>query len=683
MVKKNYWILLLLKVAFFSLTIQPSFGQTYSPEEQAYIDSLKTVINNTDSHDTLKIIARYEFGETTLQLRIGYWDSLATDCQKLLKENSSQKIKKAVLPYLAEALNNVGYVYMNQGDALNALKYYQKSLKINEDLGGKDGIANTLNNIGMVYNNQGDIPKSLEYIHKALKIREEIGDKGGIAYSLNNIGYLYDIQGEPDKALDYYYKSLKIQQEINDKQGTALCLNNIGTIYQYQHNISKAVEFYTKSLKKYQEVGDKNGEALALNNIGAIYKDQNETDKALEFYNKSLKIREEISDKQGMCYSLHNIGRTYFYAGKLNEAKKYANRCLVLSQDLAYPENIRDAARLLSEIYEKEGKGMQALEMHKLYTKMKDSIINDETQKATIKQQAKYRYEKQKVVDDAQHEKRLAVAAEQRQKQQITIYAVTGGLALVILFSFFIYKRLQLTRKQKIIIQEQKEEVEKTNEELEIEKQNIELKALKAQINPHFIFNSLNSVQKHIINNNKEQAQYYLSKFGKIMRSTLENSEEKAIPIKTEKELLEMYVELEAKRLKNGIDFIINIDEDIDIYNLTIPPMLLQPFIENSIKHGIANLNKKGEITLKMEQDEENIVCTITDNGIGRSASALQKEKSVQTKHRSMGMEITQNRLRNIWKKYGEQHEIEIEDLVDDDEKPLGTSVKLVLPLEF
>ena len=678
--KTNRFIAFIFVASLFTMQ-QHSYAQSYSPAEQHYIDSLNSIINNPGSHDTLKIAARYEFGESTMQLRIGYWDSIAKDCQHLIKEDV--ELKKALLPYIAESYNNVGYVYMNQGDATNALKYYHKSLKTREDQGAKDGIANTLNNMGMVYFSQGDVPKSLEYIHKALKMREEIGDKGGIAYSLNNIGYIYDNQGEPDKALEYYFKSLKIQEETGDQQGTALCLNNIGTIYQYQHVLSKALKFYTKSLNIYREIGGKNGEALALNNIGAVYKDQHESDKALEFYNESLKIREAIDDKQGICYSLYNIGRTYYYMDKFDEAKKYANRDLALAREVGYPENIRDAAWLLSEIYEKEGKGMPALEMHKLYMQMKDSINNEATQKATIKQQAKYQYEKQKAIDDAENEKELAIAAEQKQKQKVIIYAIAGGLALVILFAFLIFKRLQLTRKQKVIIEEQKEKVEKTNEELEIEKQNIELKALKAQINPHFIFNSLNSVQKHIIDNNKELAHDYLTKFGKIMRSTLENSEEKSIPIKDEVELLEMYVELEAKRLKNGIDFNVIIDKNIDTYNLTIPPMLLQPFIENSIKHGIANLNAKGEITLKMVQEDDNLICTITDNGIGREASAAQKERSVQTKHRSMGMEITQNRLRNIWKKYDEQHEIEIEDPVDGEGKGTGTSVKLILPLEF
>ncbi|MCB0400779.1 MAG: tetratricopeptide repeat protein [Flavobacteriales bacterium] len=661
---------------------RPFVAQPYSQEEQRYVDSLKALINNERAHDTLRLAARYEYGESTMQLRVGYWDSLAVTCLTLLDELPGQ-VQKTVRIYLAESYNNVGYVYMNQGDAHQAIRYYQKSLDARKPGDSKSGTANTLNNLGMVYFNQGDVSKSLEHIHQALKMREAIGDQSGIAYSLNNLGYIYDNQGEPEKALNYYFKALAIQEEIQDKRGMALSYNNIGSIYQFQKNTEKALENYQKGIGLFREIGDKNGEALALNNIGAVYKENQETKQALDYYNRSLALREEIDDKQGMSYSLHNIGRTYFYAGFYSEAQRYAVRALGIAREIGYPENIRDAALLLAEVYEKQGKGMDALHMQQLYMQMKDSINNEATQRATLKQQARYEYEKQKTIDDAAHEKQLAVAFEQEQKQQVIIYAVIGGLLLVLLFSVLIYKRLQLTRRQKQIIEEQKQQVEQANEELEIEKQNIELKALKAQINPHFIFNALNSVQKHIIDNNKEQAHDYLAKFGKIMRSTLENSEMKAIPIKEELELLTTYVELESKRVKNGIEFHIELDEQIDEYNSTIPPMLIQPFIENAIRHGISNLEQKGEIRLTLKQEDDKLTCIVIDNGIGREASMKRKQQSVQAQHRSMGMEITRNRLRNLWKKHGEQHDIEIEDLWDRNGNSLGTTVKITLPLDF
>lgn len=653
-----------------------SFSYAYTEDELRQIDSLRAALNDPGTHDTSKIVARYELGELTMQLRPGYWDSLATDCRILYRSAQSFPEKIALLNYFAESYNNLGYVYMNQGESSKALMYYNRALKIQERLGSKDGYANTSNNLGQAYYFLGDVPNAIKYLHKALRLREALGDKEGIAYSLNNLGYIYGEQGEPGKALEYYLKALTNQDTIHANSGMALLLNNIGTVYQSQGNIQKALEHYIKSLKIYRYIGDKSGEAMTLHNMAAIHVERNEPDSALKYYVKSLEIRESIGEKQGEAYTLNNIGRVYFRNGQLEQARRYVQKALDVSNKIGYPENIRDASLLLADIYEKEGKGMQALKMHKRYVQMRDSINNVETREATIRQQARYSYEKQKSIDDAEHEKQLEIATEREKRQKVVTYAIAGGLGLVAIFLIFVFNRLRITRKQKQVIQQ-------TNQELEIEKQHVELKALKAQINPHFIFNSLNSVQKYIMNDSKEMAQEYLSKFGKIMRSTLEHSEESAIPISDEVTLLKMYVELESKRLKYGIDFKVNIDDSIDAYNITIPPMLLQPFIENAIKHGISHIEERGLITLNMRLNEDRLVCVVTDNGIGRKASALKQQQSVSTHHRSMGMEITGNRLQNIWRKYGEEHDIEISDVIDKDGKVSGTSVKLVLPFTF
>jgi len=381
---------------------------------------------------------------------------------------------------IALSLNNIGFIYNHQGDIPKALEYCHKSLKIEEEIGNKEGIAASLNNIGIIYDNQGDIPKALEYYHKSLKIEEEIGNKKGIALSLNNIGYVYDNQGDIPKALEYYHKSLKIEEEIGHKEGIAASLNNIGSIYDDQGDIPKALEYYHKSLKIEEEIGNKEGIATSLNNIGRIYDDQGDIPKALEYHHKSLKIEEEISDKEGIATSLNNIGGIEFEKGSnsgIAAAKQRFLKSLEIAKELGYPGLISDASSYLSKVYEKQGKGMLALEMHKLHIKMKDSLNNEETQKASAQQQAKYAYEKQKtidaaahekqkVVDDAEHDKLLAVEQEEKEKQQILTGAAAGGLGLVVVFLFFVINRLKVTRKQKTVIEQQKEVVEEAHQEI-------------------------------------------------------------------------------------------------------------------------------------------------------------------------------------------------------------------------
>ncbi|RLD22997.1 MAG: hypothetical protein DRI54_07905 [Bacteroidetes bacterium] len=439
-------------------------------------------------------------------MRISYWDSLATRASSIeLKKTEAAalnnvgyiykhqgNIPKAIEFYrkslkiqdeigdkygMAHSLNNVGRIYENQGDISNALAYYHESLSLMEDIGDKKGMAYPLNNIGEIYKNQGNIPKALEYFHKSLKIQEDIGDNHGIAAGLNNIALVYNQQGDIPKALDYHNKSLKIFKDIGYKANIGISLNNIGIIYESKGDLLKALDYFNQSLKIHEEIGDKQGVASSMNLIGSVYKklaDKSDAQgrdtllsKSLTYFNQSLQIREAMGNKEGTAYTLNYIGVIMFNMGKIHEAQKFAQQSLTISQKIGFPVRIKDAAKLLSQIYEKQNKGMQALEMHQLYITMRDSIYNQETQKATAQQQAKYEYEKQKVIDDAENDKLLAIEKEEKEKQQIITATTAGGLGLVMVFLFFVYNRLKVTRKQKTVIEEQKEKVEKQRDVIE------------------------------------------------------------------------------------------------------------------------------------------------------------------------------------------------------------------------
>jgi serine phosphatase RsbU (regulator of sigma subunit) len=448
-------------------------AQNFSAEDQHQIDSLNQVIANSNSPDTSLSGAYVALSEI---LYVSNIDTIIPLCEKAkiiaekaLKGNPSAQTKKSLLKNLAAALNNIGYVYNSHGDIAKALAYYHKSLKIREEIGDKEGIANSLNNIGMIYDNQGDIPKALEYYHKSLKIQEEIGEKIGIARSLNNIGVIYYNQEDIPKALTYYHKALTIREEIGKKIGIARSLNNIGMVYKFQGDLPKALEYFHKSLNIQEEIDNKQGIATNLNNIGIIYSNQRDIPKALAYFHKSLKIREEIGYKKGIASSLNNIGSIELEKGSdsgIAKAKQYSLKALEIAQELGYPDLISLASSNLSKVYEKQGKGMKALEMHKLYVQMRDSINNEVTQKASIQQGAKYAFEKVQAVKDAEHEKQLAIEKEAKAKQQVITAATGGGLGLVAIFLLFVMNRLKVTRKQKAVIEQQKEVVEEAHQEI-------------------------------------------------------------------------------------------------------------------------------------------------------------------------------------------------------------------------
>lgn len=221
---------------------------------------------------------------------------------------------------------------------------------------------------------------------------------------------------------------------------------------------------------------------------------------------------------------------------------------------------------------------------------------------------------------------------------------------------------------------------EKRKTELNKKIAHLESQALRAQMNPHFIFNTLSSIQHYISNNDTDAALKYLSKFAKLMRKIMDNSKLKLISVGEELNALELYLELEVMRFNHKFEYSINVDKTIDQNYDRIPSMLIQPYVENSIIHGLLPKDGEGRIIIDLQRQGETILCTIEDNGIGREQSKEFKKNRVQ-QHKSMGMSITQERLDVLNSSLKSNLNAEIIDLYDNG-KPAGTKVRLVIPLE-
>ncbi len=446
------------------------FSQAYSPEEQNTIDSLNRVINDPSSHDTTKALMYLHLSGI---LYVANMDTMIPLCNKIiyladdnLLKNPPDNIKNTFLRVLSGAYNNIGFVYWSKGNIEKALFYLHLSLEQVKKEGNKKGLAIGLNNIGSIYENQGNIGKALDYMHKSLRLEEELGDKDGIATSLHNIAGIYKDQGDSEKAMDYYNKGLALLTEVKNRIGMASSYNSIGSLYDDMGDKEKALEFYFKALNIQKEIGNKPGKSNCLNNIGFIYFEMGDIDNALVYYYKSLEIREVEEDKDGIIGSSLGIAKALLSKGNATLAKKYALNAFKLSKEIGFPKHIKPSAQILSEIFEKENNKSEALEMLKLFITMSDSINNEDTKKATLKEQAKYEYEKQKLIDDSKHDKLIAIEKEEKEKQQILIYAIVFGLILVIIFLLFVFNRLKITRKQKNTIEQAHIELEEKNEEI-------------------------------------------------------------------------------------------------------------------------------------------------------------------------------------------------------------------------
>ncbi len=251
--------------------------------------------------------------------------------------------------------------------------------------------------------------------------------------------------------------------------------------------------------------------------------------------------------------------------------------------------------------------------------------------------------------------------------QQIWFYIFLAAL-LITFFILFYNIRLKNMRKK----EESKRHIMQKISELET-------KALQAQMNPHFLFNSINSIQNYILDNDVDEALVYLNSFSRIIRMTLEFVDKKYISLDDELNYLNHYINLENMRFDGLCDFIIDIDNKIETETTLIPPMLLQPIIENSIKHGVMPLKKKGIIKLEVVKTSNiSFKCIIEDNGIGRKESA--KISKQDYKNESIGLKITKDRLDILNEGKGTQFDIKIIDLFDENNQPKGTRVELSFP---
>lgn len=223
---------------------------------------------------------------------------------------------------------------------------------------------------------------------------------------------------------------------------------------------------------------------------------------------------------------------------------------------------------------------------------------------------------------------------------------------------------------------------EQLRAEFEKRLSDIEMNALRSQMNPHFIFNCLNSIDYYILKNETEQASNYLNRFSRLIRLILQNSRVEYVHLKDELEALKLYIEMESLRFHQRFEYFIEVEEGLPLMEIELPPMLLQPYVENAIWHGLLHSSEQGKLCLKICRQNSNLACIIEDNGIGRDAARRLRSKTA-TRKKSMGMQITQDRIGLINRLYNANASVKVVDKTDASGKPAGTRVELNIPMHW
>ncbi|MEM5566831.1 histidine kinase [Psychroserpens sp. AS72] len=529
------------------------------------------------------------------------------------------------------------------------MDYNLKTLEVSKRLNYKKGIVLANNSLGIIQHYfLSDPLNALDYYQSAYKAIENDPKLKKYAVGvLTNIGLINYEQQEYDKALKTFKTLLDYPQYRTNTYF------NIGNIYGHQKKLDSSIYYYKEAIAEANKDNSVLHIANIKSNLGLVQTNAGYLEDGLVSTNESLKLVEEHKLEVLKVSAYVNAAEVYLANNAIEKAEYYATNALQLNEALNNMATKNTALATLANVYERKGNYEKALKAFKEHVVLKDSVINADRKLEISRKEIQY---------EADKDRAIAQVEIERQKS-IKNASIIGGSLFILasLIGFMLYRRKQ-------------DAVAKTKEaEFNAKVSDTELKALRSQMNPHFIFNSLNSIGDYILKNDTQSASDYLGKFAKLMRLTLENSEKSEILLSEDISLLKTYLDIECKRFENKFDYTIEVDDALDPENIMIPPMILQPFLENSIIHGLSTTTK-GHIVIAFKDMNEMIICSVDDNGVGREKTS---SNGASENRKSMGMAITKSRIDIINKVKNTKGDVKIID------KSQGTRIEVTLPLQL
>ncbi len=636
---------LLLFVCFFSVSFQGK-SQDIPDSFKKTIDSLVT--NAPTDYQSLHKVLRKNRNDSLL---MRYFSKIAATNTYAAGE--------------VYALNELGRKYRNTTQYSKAISLHQEALDVATKANNLEFKVSSLNNLGVVFRRMSSIRTAMDYNQKALELAESVKNpsislKRSINISHNCIGNLYQELGQFDRAISQFERSLILEKELDNPLGQAINHQNIGECQEALGLLDKALSEYRTSLAFNETINNDMGRVICNTSIAQIYIKQNQPDKAISLLTPTLMKAKKLDDGFLIAPVHINLGWAKSLLKRYNEAEENILRGLKLSEKYHLERYAAKACKLASELYQNQGSFEKALTYNLKAEQLEDEISNESTLRYVNDIMVRYDSQKKsteiEVLAKENENVRLAL------RKNRTILLITSlALALLAGIFYILYRQFQLKNEKKVLTLEQS--------------------MLRSQMNPHFLFNSLNSIKLYIINNEQKNAVHYLNKFSKLVRKILEASSLKEIPLAEELETVELYMNIENIRFSNEIDFKININDDIDPHTIKIPSLILQPFLENALWHGLSSKTGAKQIELNVQKgnNDSYINISITDNGIGRAASEQIKLNKV-LKRNSVGIAITKERLANFSRDYLNSFHLEIIDLFTKDGSANGTTVLLHIP---
>ncbi|WP_235294390.1 tetratricopeptide repeat-containing sensor histidine kinase [Portibacter lacus] len=558
----------------------------------------------------------------------------------------------------ASGVGNAAFVLSELGDKVGALNLIKQNLTISRNTGDIRDLSDHTYNLASMYADLGMRDSSIVYFEKTLEIDRNSENHHGMIYNMQMLMEQYLLSGNYETVLSLCEECILISQEVENKKSEPKC-------YYYQALTQLEMNQFLAARKSIEQailLDEKRSDPTRLSKYFLVYANVlaklNEHNEAIKYYQMAIESGEKNQEQTDIVAACLEYG---LYSGNVEWLEK--------------AELIIDNAKLESyrqELYQNYARLNADKGLYELaygYQKKEAELLENynKDQGLQVTEQSKNAYDlfvKENENRNLQIEKELSEAkSKRRQNQLIFSLLVLGLLATLVWFAY-------RNQKQKNLLLEQKKKEEAIGFELQVMEK--ELTALRSQMNPHFLFNSLNSINDYIIHEEPRLASKYLTKFSQLMRTILNNSKEKMITLREELNALELYVEMENLRFKEKFDFGLKVDQKLNLDNIKIPTMLLQPYVENAIKHGLRNKRESGNLEIWVRQEDGELKIDITDNGVGRK-EAMRLKNHKDRARKSHGMDITSDRIDLL----NRIHDIDAQVQIIDLENGGGTRVEV------
>jgi tetratricopeptide (TPR) repeat protein len=619
--------------------------------DNARIDSIQEALKKLPDKDTGRIDLLKSLSKTILykDARQAIW--YAQQAADLSAENGIS-VDPMIHVFIARAFGRIP-------DYEQALSGYKTALILATARKDTLMMARVHNATGFHYYTQRNVPAALFEFNKAIEYGLIRNDTATLSEAWFGKVLTYNIFEEFDGMFTALQQYFIFADSTTEKRRLSDAYRLLGIYYRNLNDFINAIDANDKSFEIAEMIGDSMLMGAALNHMAWYTYEMGDLEKSLELYNKNLSFYNS-GGSNALANVYGNIGNIYRDWERYPEAIDNYNKSIELAKKNRDLYNLSWLYEDISKLYERTGDYRQAYEHQVMASLYADSMATATYQQSLAGARAQYEADKTA--------KELELISVQLQRNRLLIWAMIGGFALLASVTALLINRFRYRSRQRIAAMNHTiSELNQTN--------------LRQQMNPHFIFNTLNSIQYYVFQNDKISANNYMTKFASLIRKTLENSRHTEISIKEELDALHLYLELEELRFKEKFDWTIRVDDEIDTLAFRIPTMLIQPYVENAISHGLMNKEDgKGYLQVEMQLHDEQIICTIEDNGIGR-VKAMELKKERNNKHRSLGTNITESRLKLVNEIYGKNMKVAYTDLMNERGEPAGTKVEINIPI--